>query len=407
MKHTSLILVLLVGAFLAPAQTLKPRPDAFPSLPDSLEPKALLMASTLEEMTASWDRYPTYPLYLEMMQHYADRYPAFCRVDTIGTSLQGRLILALAITGAEPGADPTGRPEVFLTSTMHGDEIAGYYLMLRLADTLIRSYGVDPYITRLLDRTVVYINPLSNPDGTYHGGDTTVASAWRYNANYVDLNRNYPDPFGTDPVDPVQQENLAMIDYVASHHFRLSANIHGGSEVFNYPWDSFESSERPHPLTEWWKQGSKRYVDTCRLRNNRLFTDVVRSGYLQGGDWYVIPNGRQDYFNYCYGIREITMELSTVKKLSSAKLPLYWQYQGSALVRFIDEVLPFADSTDDTAHLAIRPVGQQPFVVYPNPTRGPISVVTPQGILRYDLSDRPAGLHIIRVQDRPVKVIKL
>lgn len=405
MKHTYFILVFLFGAFLAPAQVLKPRPDALPPLSDTLAPKALLMASTLEEMTASWDRYPTYDLYLEMMRHYAENSTAYCRVDTIGTSIEGRLILALAITGSVPGDDPSSRPEVFFTATMHGDELAGYYLMLRLADTLLSSYAVDPYITQLLDSVVVYINPLSNPDGTYHGGNSTVASAWRYNANYVDLNRNYPDPFGSDPLDSIQPENKAMIDYVAAHHFRLSANIHGGSEVLNYPWDSFTSRQIPHPLTSWWNAVSQRFVDSCRSHDASLFTDVISRGYLQGGDWYVIPNGRQDYFNYCHGVHEITMELSTQKKLSSAQLPHYWQCQGTSLVRFIAEVL----NLDDTASVGIdAPASASAsFVAYPNPTHGPVSVVTPQGTLRYDLADRPAGLHILQVQGRPVKIIKL
>ena len=403
MKHAATFLVLLVGTFFAQAQLLKPRPDAFPPVPDTFEPKALLMASTLEEMTAAWDRYPTYELYLEMMQRYADLYPAFCRLDTIGTSVEGRLILALAITGAESGADLTDRPEVFFTSTMHGDEITGYYLMLRLADTLLTSYGTNAYITQLLNNTVVYINPLSNPDGTYHGGNSTVALASRYNANYVDLNRNYPDPFGTDPLDPIQQENEAMIAYVAAHHFRLSANIHGGSEVLNYPWDSFTSYERPHPNSDWWKGVSRRFVDTCRHYNARIFADVTPIGYLQGGDWYVIPNGRQDYFNYCHGVCEITMELSTAKKLSSDQLPRYWQCQSSALIRFIDEVR----TIPETPIVGIRQIDQQPFVAYPNPTRGPLNVVTPQGTLRYDLSNLSAGLHILSVEGRPVKVIKL
>ena len=38
-------------------------------------------------------------------------------------------------------------PEVFLTSTMHGDEITGYGLMLRLLDELTTGYSSDPDLT--------------------------------------------------------------------------------------------------------------------------------------------------------------------------------------------------------------------------------------------------------------------
>ena len=93
MKKTLIALFLLI-AVAATAQ--KPRPDAFDPLPDtSLSPKAVDMATTLEEMEA-WNRYPTYEVYVAMMQRFADNYPDLCHLDTIGTSIQGRLILSLA-----------------------------------------------------------------------------------------------------------------------------------------------------------------------------------------------------------------------------------------------------------------------------------------------------------------------
>lgn len=386
---------------LTAVQAQKPRPDAFPPVPDTLEPKPVVsMATTLEEMGA-WGRYPTYEVYVAMMQRYVDEYPALCRLDTIGTSVQGRLILCLAITGSEP--NDLVRPEFLYSSTMHGDEVTGFYLMLRLCDTLLRSYGTSPEITDLLNTTRIYINPLSNPDGTYHGGNHTVANAWRYNANFVDLNRNYPDPFGTDPLDEVQPENVAMIDYVSQHHFLLSANLHGGSEVMNYPWDSFTSHEQLNPHSNWWKAVSQRFVDTCRSYDNTRFRDVTNSGYIIGGDWYVISNGRQDYFNYCHDMREMTMELSTSKTLATTRLNSYWHCQSHALINYIKEIHHLDDISSEGIFLA--PAVQ--FSAYPNPTRGFVTVDTSKGSVRFDLSDRPAGLHILHIDGHPVKVIKL
>ena len=292
MKRTTVFVLFLLAGGLLFAQ--KPRPDAFPPAPDTLAPKALTMATTLEEMY-QWNRYPTYNVYVDMMRDFADRYPELCHLDTIGLSIEGRLILSLAITGSS--LTDVYRPEFLYSSTMHGDEITGFYLMLRLCDTLLRSYGTSPEITSLLNTTRIYINPLSNPDGTYHGGDSTVAGAWRYNSDMVDLNRNYPDPFGTPPLDSLQPENQAMIAYVERHNFLLSANLHGGSEVMNYPWDSFTSQQRLNEHSEWWKEVSKRFVDTCRKVDPMRFRDVNHRGYVNGGDWYVISNGRQDYFN--------------------------------------------------------------------------------------------------------------
>ena len=341
----------------ASAQSL--RPDAFPPVEDTLSPKALTMATTLEEMDR-WNRYPTYDVYTAMMQRFVERYPDLCRVDTIGVSIQGRLILCLAITGSSD--NDLYRPEFFYSSTMHGDELTGFYLMLRLCDTLLGSYGTSQQITSLLDRTRIYINPLSNPDGTYYGGDSTVALARRYNADSVDLNRNYPDPFGTPPLDSLQPENKAMIAYVERHNFLLSANLHGGSEVMNYPWDSFTSYERLNEHSEWWKAVSKRFVDTCRRADNRRFRDVRPAGYVNGGDWYVISNGRQDYFNYYHNMREITMELSTVKKLATNLLDHYWKVESQSLINYIEDI----HHLDDTV-VGIPTIRKRP--TRPSPTR--------------------------------------
>ena len=109
MRHTLSILLLLLLSASASAQ-LKPRPDAFPSKPEAVETKALSMAASVEEM-AGWDRYPTYDTYLAMMHQWAEEYPTLCHVDTIGISVQGRLILSMYIE-SQTDAD-LYRPERF------------------------------------------------------------------------------------------------------------------------------------------------------------------------------------------------------------------------------------------------------------------------------------------------------
>lgn len=410
MKKSSLLLIIL--ALLQVAHAQKPRPDAFAPEDDTLAPKVINMAASIDQMD-SWDRYPTYGVYVEMMERFAESYPTLCHLDTIGTSVQGRLILSLAIDGAAH----EGSPQFFYSSTMHGDEVTGFYLMLRLCDSLLSSYGSSTPITNLLDSTKVYINPLSNPDGTYRSGDNSINGAMRYNANYVDLNRNYPDPFGSEPLNELQPENEAMIAYVSAHQFALSANLHGGSEVMNYPWDSYTSAQLRNEHADWWDDVCRRFVDTCRRYDSQRFRDVNTAGVINGGDWYVISNGRQDYFNYYHGIRELTMELSTTKKLSSDQLCHYWDCQSHALINYIHEIHSFAtisDTTivdtipnDTTQTESIFSSKTDSYKVYPNPTQGPITVVTPTKAYRYDLSDRRAGIHVIFVDNHPVKVIKL
>lgn len=425
MKTFKLLLLLQVLFFstsVSLAQPLKPRPDAFPPAPESKDAKAVQMATTIAEM-AGWDRYPTYDTYVAMMNRWVEQYPSLCRLDTIGTSVNGRLILCMVIRGGNAG----NNPEFFYSSTMHGDEVTGYAMMLHLIDTLLGGYGSNQQYTDLINSVDIYINPLSNPDGTYFLGDNTVSGSIRYNANFVDLNRNYPDPFGTEPLNPEQPENTAMIAYLTNHNFRLSANLHGGSEVMNYPWDSFTSSQRPHPNSEWWIEVCKRFVDTCRMYSNDCFTDVRSEGYIAGGDWYVIPNGRQDYVNYYHDCREMTMELSHSKTLHSDKLPSYWSFLQNSLVNYIAEIIAIAPVEPVAIHDADpQTMGQNCHItLYPNPAgnRVFLSESLPMESVLYNafgaevlrlparqkvivITSLPAGLYLLRCGDYSTKLFK-
>ena len=419
MKHKILPLLALLATTLSATAQLKPRPDAFPPAEQPIATKGVTMATTVDEM-AAWDRYPTYEVYVEMMQRWATDYPDLCRLDTIGTSVQGRLILALNIKG-QRNVD-IARPEFFYTSTIHGDEVTGYVLMLRLIDTLLTSHGQSQRLTTLVDETDIYINPLANPDGTYRRGNHTVQGATRYNANNIDLNRTFPDPFSSPSTKSLQPENQAMVDYANAHQFRMSANLHGGAEVLNYPWDSFLSAIRPHPEAEWWKAVCKRFVDTCRRENRSYMTDVELSGYIAGGDWYIIPGGRQDYMNYYHNCLELTMEVSTTKTLDAEQLPAYWRYLNAALINYIGEVhtapnyVGIASGETTTVRVYPNPASDRVIVSgLPAGTIADLYDMTGRRIASYrlestplpiDLRPLPHGIYLLRASNRNIKISK-
>lgn len=400
---------------------MKPRADAFPWKAEQHDAKSVQMATTMDDMS-EWNRYPTYETYLAMMQRWADDYPTLCHIDTIGESVNGRLILSACLSIET--VDEMYRPEFFYSSTMHGDEVTGFVMMLRLIDTLLKGYGSNEQYTNLIDRTRIYINPLANPDGTYRRGNDNIGGAMRYNANWVDLNRNYPDPFGTPPMYEQQPENTAMINYFDSHSFRLSANLHGGAEVMNYPWDSFTTHEREHPDREWWIDVCKRFVDTSRTYSSSHFRDTYNSGYTAGGDWYVISNGRQDYINYYHNCRELTMELSSDKMLDCELLPEYWRFLQHSLVNYIEEVhnVPTTSVGIDGAQTDASSLR---LAVYPNPThdklflreasseplnifdiQGRCVMSLPAGTQLVDLQSLPDGVYYLRTGGNSVKVVK-
>jgi len=286
------------------------------------------------QAVATWDIYPTYQAYVAMMYAFADDYPDICAVVNAGFSVQGRDILFVRISDNVTVEE--GEPEVLFTSTIHGDETAGYVLMLRLIDSLLAGYNSDPRITDMVNNMEIWINPLANPDGTYHSGNSTVVGATRGNANGVDLNRNFPDPDeGQHPDGKAwQPETEVMMDFAETHSIVLSANFHGGVEVVNYPWDTWS---RRHPDDNWYQYVSHEYADTAQLYSPFGYMDYLNDGTTNGWDWYSISGGRQDFMNYWHGCRETTIELSNTKLVTESSLPSYWLYNRTSLLNYLEK----------------------------------------------------------------------
>ncbi|MCX6305560.1 MAG: M14 family zinc carboxypeptidase [Bacteroidetes bacterium] len=282
----------------------------------------------------SWNFYPTYQQYVDYMVGFAASYPGICKLDTIGTTMQGRLILAVKIS--KNVNQEEAEPQFLYTSSIHGDETTGYVLMLHLIDYLLTNYGVDPAITTMVNTTEICINPLANPDGTYHGGNNSVYGAVRYNANNVDLNRNFPDPKAGQHPDgnAWQVETEAWMAYAGSNHFSMSANFHGGSEVFNYPWDTWAKLAADD---DWWQFVGREWADTVHVNGPAGYFTFLNNGITNGYAWYEITGGRQDYMNYWHNCREVTVEISNTKLLPVSQLLSFWNYNYRSFLNFIEE----------------------------------------------------------------------
>ncbi|PKP19770.1 MAG: hypothetical protein CVU05_10600 [Bacteroidetes bacterium HGW-Bacteroidetes-21] len=293
-----------------------------------------------DESKGIWefDTYPTYSQYVTMMTTFASDHANICRLDTLTTLSSGRMILALKITD-----NPTvneNEPEFLYSSSMHGDELTGAILMLRLIDYLTNNYGTLPRVTNIVNNIELWICPLANPDGTYYAGDNTPTGARRNNANNIDLNRNYPDPRSGQHPDgnAWQPETVAFMAFADEHDFVMAANFHGGAEVVNYPWDTWITSGNLHADDNWWEYVSKEYADTAKTYGTAGYlTDVISSGYTEGGDWYVIDGGRQDYMNFFQQCREVTIEVSSTKLPTASTMPSFWNNNYRSLLNYLEQ----------------------------------------------------------------------
>lgn len=307
--------------------------------PGSLLKEQDLMRPESPDNTSSpslWNFYPTYQQYVDTLVYFAHTYPSICLLDTIGTLASGRMLLVIKIS--KDIHSPGGKPQFFYTSSMHGDETTGYIGMLHLIEYILTRYGTDHRITRMVDSIEISINPLANPDGTYHGGNNTVYGAVRFNANGIDLNRNYPDPvYGQHPDNNVwQPETISFMNFADSNNFTMSANFHGGSEVFNYPWDDVPALTADD---SWWQFVGHEFADTCQFYGPAgYFTNPYPNGITDGYVWYQVTGGRQDYMNFFHHCRECTIEISTTKLMPVNQLINYWNYDYRSYLNYIEQV---------------------------------------------------------------------
>lgn len=284
--------------------------------------------------TYNWDSYLTYPQYVSMMEGFPDkaiegRECTLFSLGTLSTSAH-RQLLGVRINNG----NPEGKPKFLYTSTMHGDEITGMILMLRLIDELCTS--TDSRIVNLVNDLDIYIMPLTNPDGTYKGGNNTVNYAQRYNGNNIDLNRNYKDYYrGAHPDgNSYEDETVWTMAMGDENLFTMSANYHGGAEVMNYPWDAVYDD---HADKDWYEYVCTEYVQIARQTYSSYMSDTYSDGVTNGAAWYVITGSRQDYMNAYGQCREVTVECSTTKTPSASQLPNFWNYNHNSMLAFMEQ----------------------------------------------------------------------
>jgi hypothetical protein len=298
---------------------------------DNSDSKGIISAKNVAG-AMEWETYPTYTQYDSIMQSFKTLYPSLCRLETIGTSVNGKLVFALKIS--DNASVDEDEPEVFYSSTMHGNETGGYIMMLRLADYILKNYNSNSRIRNLVDNLEIWINPLANPDGTYNSGNI-MSSPVRYNANGYDLNRNFPDPFTPNTV--TQKETIDMMNFMGKHRFVLSANFHAGVEVVNYPWDRWLS--KFHADTDWFDNISRAYADTAHVYSGPAYMNYLDNGVTRGSEWYVVYGGRQDFITWELQGREVTIELDDNYITPSAQLALLWENNRRSLLGYLGNAL--------------------------------------------------------------------
>ncbi|MDP2872059.1 MAG: M14 family metallopeptidase [Bacillota bacterium] len=111
-----------------------------------------------------FDRYLKYDELTGYLQAVAAAYPHLATLGSIGKSYEGRELWLLTLTNSATGGHET-KPAMYVDGNIHAGEVTASMTCLYAIDHLVRNFGKDERVTRLLDRRTFYVVPRVNPDG--------------------------------------------------------------------------------------------------------------------------------------------------------------------------------------------------------------------------------------------------
>ncbi len=260
-------------------------------------------------------QYHSYDEVVQILRDVANNYPGICRLDSLGTSWEGRWIYCVKVSD-EPWIEDPAEPDVVFDGCHHAREWATVEIPLFYADTLTSAYASVPEIQELVDNHEIWLIPIVNVDGYVY--DYPVRRRWRKNrqpfggAVGTDLNRNYNGccngdaygdwgaiPAGGSVTHRPSSEVFcgaygewapavsAYAEFFRTHEVSANITYHSYGEEVLWPWGY---TPTPTPDGAVYTQ----YAQQIASRIQRL-----GSGYYDPCQWLYPTQGSTD--DYAYG----------------------------------------------------------------------------------------------------------
>ena len=271
-----------------------------------------------ENFWDSKDEYHTYSEIIASMNNLVATYPDICRKVNFGTSVGGRELTALVISDNVNTAE--NEAEIIFDAGIHGDEVIGPEIVIRLAEDICADYGTNPTITDLIDNREIWLYCMVNPDGRVNNVRT--------NNNGVDCNRDAGymwDGWGSSTGAFSQPESKGIRDCMYDNQFVVHTTYHSGTEYISLPW-SYRSSVCPD--FGYISALAQQYVDASTYPSMT---------FGQGNTGMYAINGSTKDTNYgMLGSISWSMEISNEKALPTSQIVQYYNYNKPAMLSMIE-----------------------------------------------------------------------
>lgn len=219
-------------------------------------------SARVKDFPSGYTGYHTYDEATKEIDGLVAKYPQILSKQVIGTSHEGRDILALKLSKNVDKDE--NEPEVLFTAHQHAREHLTVEMALYLLNDFTSKYGSDERVTKMLDSREIWVIPDLNPDG----GEYDIASGdfamWRKNRQPnagssevgTDLNRNWDFKWGCcngssdDPADETYRgpsaasapEVKVVSDFVrgrvvgGAQQIKTAIDFHTYSELVLWPF---------------------------------------------------------------------------------------------------------------------------------------------------------------------------
>ncbi|XP_026480609.1 carboxypeptidase B-like [Ctenocephalides felis] len=255
------------------------------------------VAESRAEGRLSFTAYHRYDVIQQYLSEMASKHPDLAKVETIGTSSEGRPIKALRLSSGGNGS----KPVVVMDAAIHAREWLAPTTALYLIDQILEN-GRTSLLTKL-DWVII---PVLNPDGYEysHTGDRFWRKTRSKNQGSscmgTDGNRNFDfhwmevgasnspcsDTFaGNRPFS--EPETSALRDLLLRSNVKLYLTIHTYGQYFLYPW-GYTSA-----LPDNWKD-----LDALGRQAASAIQGVIGTRYTVGSSTnvlYAAAGGSDDY----------------------------------------------------------------------------------------------------------------